>query len=606
MTDLAHESGYGDSATEKPVQPSSADPAARRGWWKARWVIPIALLVGYVAQVCFRLSLVTGQDYPVVMPDEPMYLVIARMFAGLPTTEIPGNEVLPGGYALLISPAFRLSQDPVQVYHLIMGINALISSLVLPLAYVALRRLQISRPLSYLFATAAVMLPPVVFYSQFAMADTPLPALVLGWLIGVHGLLSEGSNRRRLWFGLLAGFCAGYCLLTHDRGGVVVALTGLVLLVVLVFGWAPRIATASALAVVAAMFVAKSLMTSWLLTRIDGAHPSQVGSVVIDSLTQPDLLRRTVMRMSGHIWYFVTSTWGLAAVVIVTCVVVVFSSRFSKADRVVGFLMVGLLCGVALAAAAGLPEDHRIDTIVYARYLSLLVPVFFVVAVAILLRARSWKRVALLGGSSVVLTLLVSAVVLELASREFRKSWFILWALPDATFLSSLWQDNWGSFHLVRTTAVALVVLVAVVLLRLLGGRRTMLTGVVIGLALAAFAAFSTVTITDHVTKPNTAWRYGDGTGFLKDAGIRPGDQVVMDPDFRWEIRMGLAYEVIDGRVWTRNLTKGVTPPAEANVALFGLYDPVAPPAKSWPNAPAGWHIDRNVQQNGYVVWRRD
>ncbi|MFE5681523.1 ArnT family glycosyltransferase, partial [Streptomyces erythrochromogenes] len=278
----------------------------RSRWWQARWVVSAALGIGYLLNVLFRLSLVTGQDYPTVNPDEEMYLVMARILAGLPTTEIPGNQIIPSGYSLLISPALRITQDPVHAYHLVMGINALISCLVLPVAYWALRRLRVPRLVSYVAAMAVVLLPPVLFYSQYAMADTPLPVLILLWLIGMHGLFSEGSRRGRIRYAVLAGAAAGYSLLTHDRGGVIIVLTGVVLVAALVFRWVPRTASALGLAVLALMFVVKQLMTAWLMSRIDGAHPSEVGSAVLQTLEDTDLWRRTIMRMTGHLWYFMT------------------------------------------------------------------------------------------------------------------------------------------------------------------------------------------------------------------------------------------------------------------------------------------------------------
>ncbi|MCX4691577.1 hypothetical protein [Streptomyces sp. NBC_01408] len=597
-----------DPETDRTAgDPPAGSRTRAAGWWHATWVVPSALAVGYVLNVLFRLSLVTKQDYPTASPDEQMYLVMARIMAGRPTTEIFRNQVIPGGYSLLISPALRITQDPVYAYHLVMGINALISCALLLVAYWAMRRLNVSRPVSYVVATAAVLAPPVVFYSQFAMADTPLPVLVLLWLIGLHGLLSEGSRRRRIRFGLLAAFAAGYCLLTHDRGGVIVALTGVVLLVTLALKWAPRIASLLALSVLAAMFAGKQLMTAWLISRIDGATPSEVGNAVFETLLNPNLMRRTLMRVIGHLWYFMTSTWGLGALALVVCVYAVFSSRFTRADRVVAFVMVALLGGIALAAAAGLPADGRIDTIVYARYLSLLVPAYLLVAVATLYRLRSRKRLLALGAAAAGVTLALTAVLLHMAGKEFGSSWFVVWGLPDATFLSSLWAEDWRSFHAARTTAVALIVLAVVLLLRLLGGiRRAALATGAAGVVLAGFAAWGTVAITDHVTKPNTEWRYEDGTGFIERAGIRPGDRLVMDIGFRWETRASATSQILDGRVWTRFLIKGETPPPEADVAALALRDASAPATDSWPDAPAGWHVDREVRERQYVIWRRD
>ncbi|MFC9296276.1 hypothetical protein ACFTWH_13880 [Streptomyces sp. NPDC057011] len=595
------------SEPDQTTGDSPADSGTRAGWWHARWVVPVALVTGYVLSVLFRLSLVTEQDYPTVSPDEPMYLVMARMLAGLPTTEIPSDQVIPAGYSLLISPALWFTKDPVFAYHLILGINALLSCLVLPLGYWAMRRLNVSKAVSYVAAFAAVLLPPVVFYSQFGMADTPLPGLVLAWLIGVHGAFSEGGRRRRTWFALLAAFAAGYCLLTHDRGGVIIALTGLVLLVALVLKWTPRIAAALGLAVLAVMFVVKQLMTTWMMSRIDGAKPSEVGNAVFQTLENTRLMRRTIMRVIGHIWYFMTSTWGLGALTLVVCVCAVFSSRFTRANRVVAFLMVALLGGIALAAAAGLPNDHRIDTIVYARYLSPLVAVYVLVAMAVLYHVRGWKKIVALGAASAGVTLALTAVLLHMAQHQWAKSYFILWGLPDATFLAGLWSKDWEHFHAVRTTVVALIVFAVLMALRLLGGsRRNALATGAAGVVLAVFAGWGTVAITDNVTVPNMKWRYNDATGFFDKAGLRPGDRLVMDRAFRWETRVTLGYSVLDGRVWTRALIVNETPPAEANVAVLAILDEKAPAADSWKRVPAGWHVDREVREDHYVIWRRD
>ncbi|MGF1426348.1 ArnT family glycosyltransferase [Kitasatospora sp. LaBMicrA B282] len=592
-----------DRSAERPDSPRArlAALAGRPGIW------PLALVLGYVAQVAFRLSLVTGQNYPVVHPDEDMYLTIARLFAGRGITEIPSQQVIPGGYPLLISPALRLTSDPVYAYHLVLGINALISCLVLPLAYWGLRRLEVSRPLSYVFAMAAAVLPPVVFYSQYAMADTALPPLFLAWLIGLHGLLSDGSKRRRIWFGLLTGLAGGYTMVVHDRGQVVVAVTIVVLLAVLVLRWAPWMATAVALAATGAMVALKQETLSWLLAHSDGSQPSAVGNAVFDTLKQSSLLHRTLMRMFGHLWYLVTSTWGIAAMVLLVCVISVFNSKRSRADRVVAFVLVAMTGGIALAAAAGLPNDHRIDTIVYARYLSPLVPVFFVVGTAVFVRLQDRRKMLYLAAATVVSTLALTELVVHMAGKQFHTGYFIVWGLPDATFLSTLWTGGkWTSFHAALTALVALIVFAVAVLVRVAGGRRTALAAGAVGVGLAVFAACATVSITDNLVKPNTSWRAGDATQFLKAASISTSDDVVMDVGFSWEKRMTMGYELISGRVWTISLQQPAVVPAQAKVAVVMFWAKDAPADKSWPNAPQGWHVTKADAQDGYAVWKRD
>ncbi|MGV9265386.1 phospholipid carrier-dependent glycosyltransferase, partial [Kitasatospora sp. NPDC003701] len=162
-----------------------------------RWFWPAALLAGYAVEVLFRLVLVRHLSYPSVHADEDGYLALARVLAGRPTTEMPVGVVIPGGYPLLISPAFRIADGPAMAYHLIMGINALLNALVFPLAYLALRRLGLRRLLAYVFAGATALLPPVIFYSEYVMSDTVLPVLILAWLLCMHGWLSDGPVKHR-------------------------------------------------------------------------------------------------------------------------------------------------------------------------------------------------------------------------------------------------------------------------------------------------------------------------------------------------------------------------------------------------------------------------
>ncbi|MFE3553352.1 hypothetical protein ACFXKW_00485 [Streptomyces sp. NPDC059193] len=357
------------------------------------------------------------------------------------------------------------------------------------------------------------------------------------------------------------------------------------------------------------MFAVKQLMTTWLMSRIDGARPSEVGNAVFETLANTQLLRRTVMRSIGHLWYFMTSTWSLGALALVVCVYAVFSKRFSLADRVTAFLMVALLAGITLAAAAGLPADGRIDTITYARYLSPLAAVYLLVAIAALYHVRGWKKIAALGAAAAAVTLVLMAVLLHLAGKELTKSYFVIWGLPDSTFLSSLWPANgdWGSFHAGRTTVVALAVLATVLLLRLLGGnRRVALATGAIGVSLAIFAGVASAAVTERITEPRTKGTQGIASGFIESAGIRPGDRLVMDDGLVWEIRATMTFMVLDGRVWTRALNKNATPPAQANVAVFPLSDTKAPATDSWRKAPPGWHVDRDVREHQFVIWRRN
>jgi hypothetical protein len=581
-------------------QGADRDPVSRAGAWALRlsthrrfW--PSVLIGGYLVQLVFRLILVRHMSYPSVHPDEDSYLVLARVLAGRPTTEMPANVVIPGGYPLLISPALRFSDDPVLAYHLIMGINALLNALVFPLAYVALRRLGLRRMLSYGFAFATALLPPVIFYSQFAMADTVLPVLATGWLICMHGWLSEGSAKRRYWYAAGMSVAAAYSMATHDRGVVMVALTGLVIVAALVFRWAPWRTSVAGLVALGAGFGAAKLLASWLIKQFT-VPDSSVGTQAIEGFTNPELIGRTLTRTFGQVWYLIVSTWGLAGLAVAVCLFGLFSSRIPRASRVVGAVMLALMCGVALAAASALPDDGRIDNWVYARYLSLLVPAMFVTGAAVLTRL-SRRQIGYLIAGGFAVTALCYVVVTQYASWRLYKQVFIGWSLPDTSFITA----NWSGLQMLRATLAAFALLLVAYLFRVTGGRKGLWA---VTAALTLFAGFATATITERVSLGHSNWRKFEATGFTKEAGIKPKDNVILGWDLDWGTRMAQAYEVYQGRVWYKDPRwQGV--PEEATVAVTGLPEEGKDPESYWPDRPKGWYVDRVVQKSGFMVWRK-
>ncbi|MEU9237263.1 hypothetical protein [Streptomyces subrutilus] len=183
-------------------------------------------------------------------------------------------------------------------------------------------------------------------------------------------------------------------------------------------------------------------------------------------------------------------------------------------------------------------------------------------------------------------------MLLRLAGKELVTSYFVVWGLPDATFLSSLWPANgdWCGFHAGRTTVIALLVLAVVLLLRLLAGnRRAALATGAAGLSLAVFAGVASAAITERITEPRTEGTRQIAAGFIEAAGIRPGDRMVMDDGLVWEIRATMTFMVLDGRAWSRPLNKNAPVPAQADVAVLPLTDAQAPATDSWRTArPAG------------------
>src|ERR1700723_3289927 len=138
------------------VTPSTdSRTAARRS--ARRWALLVA--VGWLLQAGLRAWFSRGQSVPLANPDESAYLIAGRVLAGGPATDFSYSTLYQAGYPLLISPVYWFTSNAVTVYHAVLVINAAVSALLMPLAYVAGRRLGLVRPAAYVLAMVTALLP---------------------------------------------------------------------------------------------------------------------------------------------------------------------------------------------------------------------------------------------------------------------------------------------------------------------------------------------------------------------------------------------------------------------------------------------------------------
>ncbi|MDA0637760.1 hypothetical protein OUY22_30495, partial [Nonomuraea sp. MCN248] len=194
--------------------PESRSPRSR---------VRLLLAAGFAIQVALRLWLFRYHTRPVANPDEVGYLIAARWLTGGPGIDLsgPGTTFYQGGYALLLTPLYGLTDDPVIVYRLVVVVGSLAAAGVFPLAYLLLRRLAVGGRAALPLAFAAGAAPSLLLFSGLALADAVLPTLLLGWLLAVHELARLGSVRA----GLAAGALGAYAVAVHLRGTVVLAVT---------------------------------------------------------------------------------------------------------------------------------------------------------------------------------------------------------------------------------------------------------------------------------------------------------------------------------------------------------------------------------------------
>ncbi|MCQ0008907.1 hypothetical protein [Actinomadura madurae] len=281
-------------------------------------------MLGWAAQVAIRLWLGSGQTVPVATPDESGYLFAARVLTGGPDADMSFGTVYRGGYPLLLTPAFWFATGPVGVYRAALVINALVSAVMLPLAYLLLRRFRLRRRWSYVFAHVTALLPCVLFYSEFVLTDAILPVVLVGWLLLVHAWLDapppagRRSSVRLALSGTGASLLVAYAYACHTRGAILLAVHAALLAAALVLRWRSWRASSGAALVLAAATAAGMLLNRSLLPHMYPQGDNDLGGNVARRLTTLDGWGWMLSLGTGQVWYQAVATGGVAAVGLVT------------------------------------------------------------------------------------------------------------------------------------------------------------------------------------------------------------------------------------------------------------------------------------------------
>jgi hypothetical protein len=570
---------------ERTQSETSGDPLRSRRW-------TLLLVGGGILQVVVRLALAAHHTTPLLLPDETGYLLAARLLAGGAVGDMSGWWMYDAGYPLLISPAFWLSDDPATVYRLVVAINSLVGASLFLLAHVALRRLNLPRAHAYLLATVTALLPSAIYYSQFAMTDAVLPAVVLGWLLLVHSWIASG----RPGYGVAASALAAYSYCVHSRGTIIVLVHAGLLVAALWRRWVGKREIAAMTAVLVTGSAAGWALSRWVRTQIYPGGIKSLGDFLSHRLSSLDGLGWTLALAAGKIWYLIVSTWGVAGVGLVAVGVIAVRRDTPRATRTIAYLTLATLTGIALASSAAVPDEGTVGNFVYGRYLDCLAPVLFMAGAAFAVRStgRTVIRAVL---TTAGLTLATGGIVWFHAGDRLSRNFFPVFDFPEICFLT--W--NWSSLKLWSATCVALLLLALAALVIVEGHRG----GLLIAAAFIALALADMTVFTERVTQ-NVEKQFGAGTS-LAPAGLRPQDHVAVNyPGLRWTVWMPQAFQVRTGLKPIDRYRRETLPPDATLVVV--PWDFLSMPEKSWPAAPPGWKpvLVRLGYAGDWIAWRRE
>jgi hypothetical protein len=566
------------------------------------WLVALLLVAGWLVQAGLRAWFSRAQVVPLDNPDETAYLIAARVLAGGPAADFSGatlyhSTLYQGGYPLLITPVYWFTSSPAAVYHAVLLINAVVSALVMPLGYLACRRLGLGRPAAYVVAMIAALLPAGFFFSEYAIADAIFPVVTLAWLLATHSWLVAVSARARYAAAIGSAVLAGYAYAVHPRG--LVLLAGWAAVGVFIAWRRPAArgsVAAAALAAVVAVGAAWAL-DRYLTSALYAEGTRNLSGQLLTTLESVYGAIHVAEMAGGQVWRLVLDSWGIAGIGLVAATAAIARRGVRTDLRVMASLSVGVTVLIACTAPAALPP-HQTLTWASGRYLDGMIVTFFLVGAAVLLQVPT-RPILVITACVAGLTLVTAMTVAVYAGTSLPTGRGRRFNFGGPAVLT----QNWHHASVLVATAVALGLLLLWVYLAILARYLRVLTWV----AAAAVAVLSLVAVaqlTAYCSVVDNARAQAMGTTEMATAGgLKPGEQVAVASNINGVLRLAQTFEVSSTEVQFFNPVLQ-SPPADATV-VDAKWPSGQPASASWPGAPAGWRIVATNRFGGWVAWRR-
>lgn len=177
---------------------------------KNYYFITLILAIIVIIKVAVSLKF----PIPIIYPDELVYSETAKnVLNGIYYSHVKYCQTYPPGYSILLSIAYLLSADKMVIYHFMLILNCILTSLILIPSYFILNK-YIEEQLSLLGAVSIVVLPSVFSYTYIIMSEN---LFVVLFIFSIWFLINAFENKNLLWK-VAAGFSVFYLFLTRSTG----------------------------------------------------------------------------------------------------------------------------------------------------------------------------------------------------------------------------------------------------------------------------------------------------------------------------------------------------------------------------------------------------
>lgn len=458
-------------------------------------------------------------------PDEYSVTAVAALANGYDWS----STVSTGGYygyfqSLFYIPAFWLTDDPYVRYKIMLTINGALISFVPVIAYLLLRRkFGVKRLASALFSAICGFYPCCVLLTKYTWNETMCCLIPWVFMLLIFSAADCKNAVKKQILSALGGLtlAAGYA--SHGRMLALVAAGALLVPIVYFTMKKKRVFcfagfySALAAGLVCDGFIKAYLQEKLWLVSAQGAPNNTIERMLSGIFSGGGAsaganisLQRLFSTLVGHLFYFITSTWGFGAICIVAVIAYLISSlrRRARTAAHIGTAdssdSTAVLCWYVLLAMGAIFAvsvvfkstssllGQRMDTVMYGRYTEAFYPLALFAGLVLIYKGRfSLMQCfsALLTGAGINLLTQFLVVPVVLGGERFVSA-MVLGLAPlryNESLKSLFTQQSFLKFY-ITTTVILLIWLVIMLLCR--AGKRAYLF---FALPLAALLAYSDI-----------------------------------------------------------------------------------------------------------------
>ncbi len=201
------------------------------GIWSNKSIFLLIFL--FIALILIKILISLQFPTPWILGDEVDYAEKARVIIAEHTIFVQSTDIpdIPFGYPMFIAPAFLLSQDKVVLYHIILSINAILTSLAMFPAYFIVRKFTTNGLLPVAGALLVASLPSITTYTFFIMSENLFMTLVIFsaffyvkawesdtwfWTLLAVGSMAFLAATRIIGIAFIGGFVIGTLILAYQ------------------------------------------------------------------------------------------------------------------------------------------------------------------------------------------------------------------------------------------------------------------------------------------------------------------------------------------------------------------------------------------------------